>query len=421
MGLMIAVVGMGFVGLTTALGLAEKGFRVVGVESNEARSGELLAGRVPFHEPDLADGLARHLGKNFQIEKDFSGPAASCDTFFFCVGTPGGPDGSADLTALLGAIEAAVRAAENKSSLSNLVVKSTVPPGTLAEKVAPVLRKQFPDFDKRFALVSNPEFLREGSAWKDFLFPDRVVVGVENNAAWEKMKSLYEPFGAPIHRVSWSTAEFVKYLSNSFLSTLISFSNELSLFAHRLGGIDIPQAFKVFHEDRRWSGAPAPMSRYAFPGGGFGGYCLPKDTEALAREAEKHGASAAILRGVLDANLGMPEFWANEVDRLAPEKARLGILGLSFKPGSDDVRDSPTARLIAALLRKDRKEILAYDPLANDIFSKTYDLPIRYAKTLEELVSGSDHLVLATAWPEFLEKKALIKTKPLTDTRYFLI
>lgn len=418
---MIAVVGMGFVGLTTALGLAEKGFEVVGVESNEARSGELLAGRVPFHEPHLAEALARHLGKKFRIERDFFGTASECETFFFCVGTPGGPDGGADLSALLGALESAVLTTEKKSGLINLVVKSTVPPGTLAEKVAPALGKNFPDFEKHFALVSNPEFLREGSAWKDFIFPDRVVVGVASDAAWEKMKALYEPFGAPIHRVSWSTAEFVKYLSNSFLSTLISFSNELSLFAHRIGGIDIPQAFKVFHEDRRWSGTPAPMSRYAFPGGGFGGYCLPKDTEALAREAEKHGASAAILRAVLDENLGMPEFWANEVDRLAPEKSRLGILGLSFKPGSDDVRDSPTARLIAALLRKDRKEILAYDPLANDIFSKTYDLPIRYASSLEELVQGSDYLVLATAWPEFLEKKSLIKTKPLTDTRYFLI
>lgn len=415
---MVGVVGMGFVGLTTALGFAEKGSRVIGIESNEARRSELLAGRVPFHEPGLAEALARHLAKNFSIEKDFFGSAAECDTFFFCVGTPGGPDGSADLTALLGALESVVRSSR-ESSLVNLVVKSTVPPGTLAEKVAPVLRKQFSDFDKRFALVSNPEFLREGSAWKDFLFPDRVVVGAENEVAWKNMAALYEPFGAPVHRVSWSTAEFVKYLSNSFLSTLISFSNELSLFAHRLGGVDIPKAFKVFHEDRRWSGTPAPMSRYAFPGGGFGGYCLPKDTEALAREAEKHGASASILRAVLDENLGMPEFWANEVDRLAPEKCRLGILGLSFKPGSDDVRDSPTARLIAALLRKDRKEILAYDPLANEVFSKTYGLPIRYAKSLEELVEGSDHLVLATAWPEFLEKKELIKTKPLTDTRYF--
>ncbi len=397
---MIAVVGMGFVGLTTALGFAEKGFQVVGLEQHPERLAVLQRGEVPFHEPHLAEALERHLGGNFRLNE----PIDQARAIFFCVGTPSSDDGEADLTDLSKAVQSVL------PTQAVLVIKSTVPPSTAHDRILPLL-------GQHRLLASNPEFLREGMAWDDFLNPDRIVIGELNPESGDVLEELYRPFGAPVHRVSLNTAEFVKYLSNTMLATMISFANEQSMVAHAVGDIQIACAFKILHQDRRWSSG---MHNYVYPGCGFGGYCLPKDAAALVHRARTAGVEPRILRDVLEVNDGIRTFHLDRLETLIPKGARIGVLGLAFKPGSDDVRETPARDIIVGLLERGYTSLTAYDPVAGEAFQRAYGLPIAMAPSLEELVQGSEHLVLLTAWPEFRERRELLETKPLYDLRYAL-
>jgi UDPglucose 6-dehydrogenase len=231
---------------------------------------------------------------------------------------------------------------------------------------------------------------------------------------------LYAPFQAPVFRVSLNTAEFVKYLSNTMLATMISFANEMAMIADQIGGIDIPDAFRILHLDRRWHGAPAKMSSYVYPGCGFGGYCLPKDTLAMVAAGTAKGARPRLLREVLVVNDQVKEYVTQKIMTAAPPESRIGILGLAFKPQSDDVRTTPAKDIIEKLLACGYSQIAAYDPLAMESFRDAYPLPITYAETLAELVDCSDILVLTTAWPEFRQAREMLTKKPLIDGRYFL-
>ncbi|MDR0578960.1 MAG: nucleotide sugar dehydrogenase [Candidatus Accumulibacter sp.] len=417
----VAVFGLGFVGLTTALGFADKGFSVRGFDVDGGRRAEIAGGGIPFHEPGLGEALARVIGKTFFVADDAMMAANGAGLCFFCVGTPGRPDGSADLADLFSALDGVLGARENARGGGGvaddcvLVVKSTVPPGTLAERVEPYVRSR----GAVNPVAVNPEFLREGRCWEDFIHPDRIVCGVTDDLAKSALAALYAPFGAPIHFVTPNTAEFIKYLSNSLLATLISYSNEMALLADAVGGVEIARAFRILHEDRRLAGAG--IDAYIYPGCGYGGYCLPKDTAALGALARSRGFSPRILEGVMSLNAEMPGFAARKIERAAASPTeKIGVLGLSFKPGSSDARDSPAARIIAALMADGYRNIYAYDPLAMDEFRRVYAPDIVYCASARELCETCGTVALVTAWEEFAGIDRAFPAVDFVDCRYFL-
>lgn len=414
---MITVLGLGFVGLTTALGFSKKGFKVYGIDTNKERLQSLKSYQVPFYEPHLDKVLQEELGENFFVDASLQEAVNDSQVIFICVGTPENKDGSADLGYLLEAVKQIVECSDG--SFKVIVTKSTVPPSTVSKKVKPFVDALNTRCDKAIGLASNPEFLREGYAWDDFMNPDRIVIGTEDERSKEVLSHIYLPFQAPVHYVSYNSAEFIKYLSNTLLSTLISYSNEMAMIADHIGDIDIPAAFKILHQDKRWFGQPASMTSYVYPGCGYGGYCLPKDTAALNSIAKEHGFTPKILEGNLQINKEIKEHIVNKIAMEISLEKTIGILGLSFKSGSDDVRLSPSKFIIEQLLAKGYQNIVAYDPIANEAFQE-YHLPLVYAQSLEDIVEKADVLVLLTGWPEFKQQKKLITSKKVFDCRYAL-
>lgn len=409
----VAVVGLGFVGLTTALGLAEKGHTVYGFDISADRTKMILHGEVPFYEPGLAEALQNHLQVKFHIAKSMAEAVVDSSVVFFCVGTPGHDDGSADLTQLLKALDSAAGSlADGKYRV--LVIKSTVPPGTTEDRIRVYLENTPGDY----SVAVNPEFLREGKCWDDFMHPDRIVCGVNDARAAEAFTELYRPFKTKVHLTTPSTAEYIKYLSNSLLAALISYSNEMALIGEAIGGIMVSEAFHILHEDKRWNGAG--ITSYIYPGCGYGGYCLPKDTRALAAQAAVNGVKANILQEVIALNDRMPGVMADRIARSTSLDSAVGVLGLSFKPDSDDVRDSPAAKIIEKLIAKGYSEIYAYDPAANAAFDAMYSFPqVTYCQNKESVCTKSAAIALVTAWGEFAGCKDSFKDKQWIDCRYF--
>lgn len=418
--MVITVFGLGFVGLTTSLGFAEYGHKVYGVEINRSRLSGIQAGRLPFLEPGLDEALTRHLGDRFipigleQLRR----AVAESDCIYYCVGTPYGKDGQADLTYLLTAIDQTLEV-RDANRYQVLVVKSTIPPSTTSLKIIPHLQEKGLKVGTDIGVANNPEFLREGHCWDDFMNADRIVLGVSDDRSSEVLRQVYASVKEPVCCVSLNTGEFIKYLSNTLLATLISYSNEMSMVADTIGGIDTAEAFRILHMDKRWGGAT--MASYVYPGCGYGGYCLPKDTNALYAVSRTAGFDAQILRHVIDTNDHMPSFIAQKIIRAIGEdrQQRIGILGLSFKPGSDDVRDTPSAKIIQALLDAGYHNICGYDPVAIGEFSRHYALPIDYVADYSDIISQSQALVITTAWPEFSDIRRRTD-KPVVDCRYML-
>lgn len=416
---MIAVIGLGFVGLTTALGLAHKGYKVVCFDVDKARLKKIRANEVPFHEPHLAEFLKKYNNHKFFIADSLGDVMEKSDVIFYCVGTPGKKNGEINLGPLKKALGQGL-SLMNKTGFKTIVIKSTVAPSTTKDVIKPFVERRGFTVGKDVGLANCPEFLREGFCWEDFISPDRIVIGADDQRSGNIVEKLFQPFHAPIFKVSLNTAEFIKYLSNAFLANLISFSNDMSMAGEAVGGIDIAHSFKLLHLDRRWFGNPAKMSTYFYPGCGFGGYCLPKDTSALHRTLKKKGYDAAFLKDILAVNEKIKRHFAVKIIRAASGNKRIGILGLSFKPGSDDVRESPALGIIRLLLKEGIRKITAYDPVATENFKKTYNLPINYAKSIQDVVSHSDVIAVLTAWDEFKAKKTNYKDKKIIDGRYFL-
>ena len=416
---MITVIGLGFVGLTTALGFSDKGFKVYGYDIDKEKINSIKNNKLPFFEDGLDKVLERNLNKNCKISDDIKTALKNSKIIFLCVGTPTDEYGKTDLKHIKLALDSILSNIE-KEDKKILVIKSTVPPATLSKDLSSYIENNGYKINQDIYLVSNPEFLREGCAWNDFIHPDRIVIGIDDEYPKEILNEIYKLFNTNIHYVSTNTSEFIKYLSNTFLATLISYSNEMSMVADAIGGIDIKTAFKIFQEDKRWFGSPANMQTYAYPGCGFGGYCLPKDTLALYQKAKENNYDAKIIDNILEMNTKIKTFWVNKIKKSVKKEDIITILGLSFKPNSDDVRQTPSLDIIKLLLENGYKNIIAYDPLANDIFDKTYNLPIKYANSLEDAIKNSSHLVIATAWEEFKEKKDLFKNKNVYDMRYIL-
>lgn len=418
--MVITVFGLGFVGLTTALGFSEYGHIVYGVEVDQKRLSVIQSGKLPFLEPGLDMALERHLNNRFHpvSTESLQEALVQSDCVYYCVGTPYGKDGQADLTYLLGAMDQTLNSIDD-TRFRVLVTKSTIPPSTCSKKIIPFLEAKGIKVGGNYGVANNPEFLREGHCWDDFMNADRIVLGVSDAKSETMLRSIYAGQPMPVYCVSLNTGEFIKYLSNTLLATLISYSNEMSVIADTIGGIDVATAFRILHLDKRWGGCT--MSSYAYPGCGYGGYCLPKDTNALYAVSKTAGFDAQILKNVIMTNDCMPEFIAKRImESVGNDKnVKIGILGLSFKPGSDDVRDAPSAKIIAQLLKAGYQNIYAYDPVANEEFSFHYDLGITYYSTYKEIVESSDVLVITTAWDEFKDIRTCTD-KPVVDCRFVL-
>ena len=416
---MITVIGLGFVGLTTGLGFAKKGFKVYGVDVAQGKVDLIKSGKVPFYEPHLEEALKETTGKTFFPTTDLSEAIANSELVFFCVGTPSDDEGRADLGQINGALTS-VLSHVRKGDFKALVIKSTVPPSTTKEKVKPFIEKEGFEVGKDVGLANNPEFLREGYAWDDFVNPDRIVIGAEDERTRAILEKVYAPFGRPFYSVSWNTGEYIKYLSNTLLATLISYANEQSMLAYAVGDIDISKAFKILHQDKRWSGSPAGMTSYVYPGCGFGGYCLPKDTAALNALAAQKGYQSGILQNVINVNAQVKAFYLDRIMTACKKDENITVLGLAFKAESDDVRDTPAWYFINGLMEAGYKNIKAYDPLANHAYDLLYKQPLQYSKTMEEAIDNTEKVVVVTAWKEFKEKSDLLKDKVVFDLRYAL-
>lgn len=417
--MVITVFGLGFVGLTTAVAFADGGDTVYGIEVNEGRRAQIGRGELPFVEPGLDDALTRTLGRTFFVDMPAAEAVAKSDVVFYCVGTPYGEDGQADLTYLFKAIDETLPNID-RDRFTVLVVKSTVPPSTTSELVVPYVQKAGFDVGSEIGIANNPEFLREGHCWEDVTEADRVVVGVSDERTEDVLRRLYAGIDCPFHAVSLNTGEYIKYLSNTLLATLISWANEMSLIADTVGDIQVAEAFRILHEDNRWGDPTCNMASYAYPGCGYGGYCLPKDTNALYARAKAKGYEPKMLRETIRVNDAMPGAIAEKVMSACGKDARIGVAGLSFKPDSDDVRDTPAAKIIHRLIEAGYDNIVGYDPLAMDEFAKHHDCDIDYADDLPALLNQSDAILIATAWPQFEEISALLDGRPLIDARYML-
>ena len=415
---MVTVVGLGFVGLTTALGFAEYGHKVYGIEINEERMATIQSGKLPFLEPGLDGALARHLGKNFVPTADWKSAIADSECVYYCVGTPYGEDGQADLTYLYSAVEQTINAIADHN-FRVLVTKSTIPPSTTANRIIPFLEEHGIKVPEQLGVANNPEFLREGHCWEDFTHADRIVLGVSDARSEEVLRKLYSKEAAPVCCVSLNTGEFIKYLSNTSLACLISYANEMSMAADAIGGIDVANAFRILHMDKRWQ--TGSIRAYFYPGCGYGGYCLPKDTNAFYARAKDHGFDGQILKQVIHLNDEMAEVTARRIMQAAGENrvVCIGILGLSFNPGSDDVRDTPSAKIIQALNKTGYHNITAYDPVAAEEFKKHYSLACRYVDSYEDLLEQAETVAITTAWPQFADVKTRTNA-PVVDCRYML-
>lgn len=413
----ITVFGLGFVGLTTALGLASKGHKVYGIDVDTERTTTISQGTLPFLEPGLDQALTKELGKHFFLTDQVKNAVAESECVFFCVGTPYGEDGQADLTYLFTAMQDALTGV-NEEKFRVFVVKSTIPPSTVQERVIPYLQEKTMLYGKYLGAANNPEFLREGHCWEDFMHPDRIVLGVEDAQSEAVLRKVYADFVCPVIAVTPNTGEFIKYLSNTLLATMISYANEMSLVADAVGDIEVAKAFHILHMDKRWN--DCNMTTYVYPGCGYGGYCLPKDTNAMLALSKKKGFEPKILENVIRTNDAMPQRVAERIMAKTNTEDHIAILGLSFKPESDDVRQSPAAPILRYLQKKGYSHLTAYDPVANDLFANLYpDITMTYCDTLKKAIDQADTAVILTAWKEFaqLEKESDLQ---ILDCRYML-
>jgi UDPglucose 6-dehydrogenase len=389
----IAVIGSGYVGLVTGACFAEFGVDVTCVDVDAEKIARLCAGEIPIYEPGLEQLVTRNMqAGRLRFTTDLKSAVDEGLVIFLAVGTPPMEDGSADLTY----IEAAARSvAEHMSSYKVIVTKSTVPIGT-GERLRVLIREN-QKTQTGFGIVSNPEFLREGAAINDFMRPDRVVIGSRDEEAIAIMRDLYRPLyliEAPFVLTSLEGAELIKYAANAFLATKISFINEIANLCDKVG-CDVHDVARAIGMDRRIG------PKFLHPGPGFGGSCFPKDTMALASIARQAGARSLIVETVIEVNEQQRLAMIPKIEKLVHELSgkTVAVLGLAFKPETDDVRDAPAMAIIKGLVARGA-HVRAYDPVAMPAAGKI--LPnIEYAPDEYAAARGADVLVLITEWNQF--------------------
>ncbi len=387
----ITVIGTGYVGLVTGTCLADLGNKVIGLDIDERKIAMLKQGKVPIFEPGLEEMLRRNMeAGRLSFTTSYEEALKDAEFVFIAVGTPEGVDGEADLRYVRMAAESIAEVMDHPMIIVN---KSTVPVGT-GDFVADIIRKHQKE-PTPFWVVSNPEFLREGSAVNDFLNPDRIVLGSTDQEAAEKVAQLYLPLRAPIMITDLRTAEMIKYASNAFLATRISFINEIAAICERLGA-DVKEVARGMGYDKR-------IGPYFLDAGiGYGGSCFPKDVKALEHMALVHGAHPQLLRAVMEINRDQRRRVIVKLRDLLGGSLRdkvIGLLGLSFKPNTDDMREAPSVDLYHMLVNEGAI-VRGYDPVAMDNARRL--LPeLQLAEDPYELASGADALVVVTEWNEF--------------------
>jgi UDPglucose 6-dehydrogenase len=386
----ICVVGTGYVGLTTGVCFADLGHSVTCIEIDLHKLELLRSGKSPIFEPGLEEMQERNMrAGRLRFTDDYAVGIPDAEFIFITVGTPMAEDGSADLTY----VKAAARSiGQYLRSGSIIIDKSTVPVGTgdlveniIAEHAGP---------DVKFDVVSNPEFLREGSALSDFFKPDRIVLGAKNREAAQRVAALHETLGAPIIITDLRTAEMIKYASNAFLATRISFINEIAQICERLGA-DVREVARGMGADKRIG------PHFLEAGVGYGGSCFPKDVLALYHMAASAGCHPQLLQAVMDINSDARKRFVKKVETVLGtlEERLIGVLGLSFKPNTDDMREAPSVDIINALLKKGAR-VKAYDPVAMPRAEEL--LPtVTFTATAYDVAKDADALLLVTEWNEF--------------------
>ncbi|MDY7094354.1 MAG: UDP-glucose/GDP-mannose dehydrogenase family protein [Acidobacteriota bacterium] len=389
----ICVVGSGYVGLVTGACLADFGMQVTGVDKDRSKVEALSNGEIPIYEPGLRGLVRKNMAAGrLRFTTDLGPAIEAAQAIFIAVGTPSSADGSADLSAVR-AVAASI--GQHLNGYKVIVTKSTVPIGT-GQVIEGIVRGEAGD-DARFAVVSNPEFLREGSAIEDFMHPDRVVIGTSDPRAREVMLDIYSPLrvaDVPFVLTGVESAELIKYASNGFLATKISFINEVAGLCEALGA-DVEVVAKGMGLDRRIG------PRFLHPGPGFGGSCFPKDTRAVAQIARDHDQQFHIIEAVLDVNQATTLRMVDKIRQAVGglEGKTLGLLGLSFKPDTDDIRESP-ALVVAEALQKGGARVRAYDPAAMD--EARHELPdLEYCDDSYQVAQDADALVILTEWNQF--------------------
>ena len=414
----IAVIGTGYVGLVSGVCMAEVGHDVVCVDVDPDKIAMIRSGKPPIHERDLSGLLQKHIGTKLHATTDLVDAVTSSELSLIAVGTPF-KDGKIDLSSVrtvAGQIGAALRAS---SRYHVVVVKSTVVPGTTDNVVLPALeaasgKKAGVDF----GVGMNPEFLTEGEAVSDFLRPDRIVLGGLDDRSIGTMAAAYESFsGIRVIRTNPRTAEMIKYASNTLLATMISLSNEFANLAAGLGGIDIAAAMEGVHLSRyltvdtgQGQQTTAPLASFLYPGCGYGGSCLPKDTKALISQGLGLGVPMRVLEAVDHVNNEQPEKMLHILRRHFAEFTglRVCVLGLAFRPGTDDMRESPAILIITQLLSAGA-EVRAYDPIASETARTVFaGLNVKLCANLAEAVEDVDAIMLVTRWDEFQNVPSLI-------------
>lgn len=387
----ICVIGTGYVGLVTGTCFADLGNEVRCLDIDNVRIEKLLQGIMPIYEPGLQQLVSQNVtAGRLTFTTSYEDALASADFAFIAVGTPSGEEGEADLQYVRNAAEAIADLVDHPIIVVN---KSTVPVGT-GDWVADIIRKRRAGKPFDFSVVSNPEFLREGSAINDFMFPDRVVLGSTNREAANRVAQLYITLRSPILITDLRTAEMIKYASNAFLATKISFINEIANICDDLGA-DVSQVAAGMGMDKRIGSA------FLDAGLGWGGSCFPKDVKALAHMAVLHGSNPQLLHAVMEINRNQRRrvVWRLRKSLGSLTDKTIGILGLSFKPNTDDIREAPALEVIH-LLENEGAKIKAYDPQAME--NARPALPkVALCKTPYEVADGVDALVLAVEWNEF--------------------
>jgi UDPglucose 6-dehydrogenase len=415
----IAIVGTGYVGLVTGTCFAETGVDVVCVDIDEKKIENLKNGIIPIYEPGLQPMVERNFKKGrLQFATSLKECINECEAVFIAVGTPPDEDGSADLQYVLAV---AREIGQHMTDYLVAVTKSTVPI-TTSEKVKAAIQEELDkrNSDLQFDIASNPEFLKEGSAVDDFLKPDRIVIGIENERAEKTMRRLYKPFvlnNHPLIFMDVPSAEMTKYAANSMLATKISFMNDIAILCEIVGA-------DITHVRRGIGSDPRIGDKFIYAGAGYGGSCFPKDVKALVKTGEEHGHKLRILQSVEDVNNDQKELVSKKVLKHFNNDVKgkkFALWGLSFKPNTDDMREAPSLTTIDKLVEAGAT-IKAYDPVAMEETQRRIGDKIEYASDMYETVIDADGIILLTEWNEFripnykvLDK--LVKSKVIFDGR----
>ncbi len=413
----ITIIGTGYVGLVTGAGISEFGHDVTCVDINEEKIKKLNSGEIPIYEPELNTIVKRNKSKErLKFSSDINEAIKKSEIIIIAVGTPQRKDGDSNLSAVE---DVAKVIGENLNNYKIICTKSTVPVGT-GKKIEKIIKLSSNSL--KFDYVSNPEFLREGSAVRDFLVPDRIVIGSRSKKAFKIMQDVYRPLylnETPIVDTSVETAEMIKYASNAFLALKISYINEIANLCDSVGA-DVHVVSKAMGQDGRIS------PKFLHPGPGFGGSCFPKDTLALLNSGKQNNVKMNTIEAAIKTNNEQKIRMVTKLKALLNNKIKnktIAVLGLAFKPQTDDIRDAASTIIIPRLI-KEGAIINAYDPVAMDNFKKLNN-EINYFNNWEDAAKGADALLLLTEWNEFrgidlTKLKLLLKTPILLDSKNIL-